>query len=106
MREKQLSLDELQRPIDALHHRLTMLGWVRYKASELIDPTKQWTVRTGYVGGETYVQVNRYSQVRKDLHIASVDPFEKIAYLRLHPAMDDDPGSAVVRIIDQTGMPW
>lgn len=93
--DEKLSLDELQRPIDQLRSRLEELGWAPYKSAELRDPEGRWTVRSGYCGGETYLQINRFSQQRFDQHVSSVDPYEPVARVRLWPRMDDDPGHLV-----------
>lgn len=100
-----LSLDELQRPIDQLRQQLADKGWTSYKTTELRDPTGQWTVRTGYVGGETYLYVSRFSQARFDQHVASVDPFEVVAHLRLWKRMDGDPSEAVRQVLADAGVP-
>jgi hypothetical protein len=97
-----LTLAELQGPIDQLRAQLRDKGWAPYKSQELRDPTEQWTVRSGYVGGETYLYVSRFSQARFDQHVASVDPYETVARVRLWPRMDDDPTELIRQALADT----
>lgn len=100
-----LTLAELQEPIDQLRAQLADKGWTPYKSAELRDPTEKWTVRSGYCGGETYLQVNRFSQERFDRHITSVDPYETVAQVRLWPRMDEDPSELIRLVLSAAEVP-
>jgi hypothetical protein len=101
-----VSTETIQQAVELLLEQLKENGWTRYKASELIDPTKQWTVRTGYSGGEAYIQINRFSQEAADRHIAELDPYQQVGHrLRLHPRMEQSPEAAIQELITAAGVP-
>jgi hypothetical protein len=100
------TLDQLQGAIDRLRDQLAARGWTPFKSFELRSPDEQWTVRTGYASGETYLRINRYSQDRADRHVVSIEPYGPVAYLRLHRRMDTEPSVAIRDTMREAGVPF
>jgi hypothetical protein len=96
-------VDQQADAIARARQRLLDRGWTLYKVASLCSPDQQLLVRTGYSSGEFYLEVRRWSQERANRHVTSVDPYEPVAYLRLHPRMDNLPDAAIGLVLSESG---
>lgn len=67
-------------------------GWRPYKASELIDPSRRWALRTGYSGGEHYAILLQADPEARARGVSTEPWWTECDRLRLQLDADDPDG--------------